>query len=176
MNKKRKKIILIIMVVLIILLFLVIFLIPKIEKYLELSTLKKYNMHSDEIVTKEFELNNKKYVLTQYMEPNYSYSNNNLLFKEKNDYYLLKTIENCDISEYLKENTLFIHCIGKKGNILKYTINSSSVKKDTIELSYDSLPNISQIHITIENVDEEYIYLKSLQDNFKCSLKTKKCE
>jgi len=88
-------------------------------------------------------------------------------------------------SSYLKDNVAYIHCIGEKGNIIKYTSHNKKVDKEVLELDYSNTPNISQLHITIDEVDNNYIYLKSavkVNDSVKdgeyvkCSLSSKKCE
>jgi CRISPR/Cas system CMR-associated protein Cmr5 small subunit len=89
------------------------------------------------------------------------------------------------MSYYIKNNEIYIHCIGKKGDILKYTIDDYKLEKDIMELDYKDAPNISQIHILIDGADNDYIYLRSNVKNndsikegefVKCLLSTKKCE
>ena len=79
---------------------------------------------------------------------------------------------------------IYIHCIGKKGIIDKYLINGFSVEKVTINFNFKNTPNISQLHIGIDKVDDENIYLSSpfkvdntVKDdpNVKCSFKDKNC-
>lgn len=151
----------------------------------KLSKLEKYNLLENESIKNEFKIENKKYILTTYYKNDSSYAYNNLLLKNRNDYYLLESINKCDMSYYIKNNEIYVHCIGKKGNILKYTIDDYKLEKDIMELDYKDAPNISQIHITIDGADNDYIYLRSNVKNndsikegefVKCSLSTKKCE
>lgn len=151
----------------------------------KLSKLEKYNLLENESIKNEFKIENKKYILTTYYKNDSSYAYNNLLLKNKNDYYLLESMNKCDMSYYIKNNEIYIHCIGKKGDILKYTINDYKLEKDIMEFDYKDAPNISQIHITIDGADDDYIYLKSavkINDSIKdgefvkCSLSSKKCE
>lgn len=113
----------------------------------------------------------------------------NLLLKDKNDYYILESIKKCDTDDdgsnlYIKDNELYIHCIGKDGVIDKYLINDLNIKKETINFNFKNTPNISQLHMGIDNVDNEYIYLSSpfkvdntIKDEpkVKCSFKDRKC-
>ena len=176
MKEKNKKFIFIILLCILLFIIFIILIMPKIQSSLELFNLKEYSLQPEETIRKEFEYNNKKYVLTQYYKSNSSYAYNHILLKDDSTYYFLDEIEKCDMSDYIKENILFVHCIGKSGDILKYEIKSNKVEEEIIKFSYEDVPNISQIHITIKNVDDNYIYLNSLQDDFKCSFNTKKCE
>ena len=179
MNKKT-------IIILIIILILISFILLK-TVYLDdkLSNFERYNLLLDETITSKFKIKNKKYLLTTYHNSESTYAYNNLLLQNKGNYYLLEKIDKCDISYFINDNNLYIHCIGKKGDILKYTINLSSIKKDVLEFNYKNTPNISQIHITIDKVDDEYIYLKSavkkddlIKDGeyVKCSLLNRICE
>ena len=153
--------------------------------YNNLSKLEEYNLLSDEAITAEFKIKNKTYVLTTYQNSNTSYAYNNLLLKYKDNYYLLERIDKCDMSYLVEDNNIYIHCIGKKGDILKYTINGENVKNEVLEFNYKNTPNISQIHIVIDKVDNEYLYLKSAVkkddsikegEHIKCSLSNKICK
>ena len=90
-----------------------------------------------------------------------------------------------DISKYIEDNVAYLHCIGDKGNIIKYTKNRNKINKEVLKFDYSNASNISQIHITIDGADDDYVYLKSavkVNDSIKdgefvkCSLSTKKCE
>lgn len=149
------------------------------------ANLEKYTLLSNETITSEFKYKSKKYILTSYYNNTNSYAYNNLLLKEDNKYFLLKSIDKCNMSFYIYNNEIYIHCIGRSGNILKYIIDENNVKEEFIKLNYEDTPNISQIHITIDKVDNKYIYLKSNVKNIesikegksvKCSLSTKQCE
>lgn len=151
----------------------------------ELSNLEKYKLLSNEVIKTEFEVKNKKYVLTTYYGEQSSYGNNNLLIKKNNEYYLLEKIDQCDMNYYIKDSNIYIHCIGTKGNIMKYTIDGTNANYELLSFNYTKTPNISQIHMTIEKIDNKYIYLKSVVkvddsikegNNIKCSLNTKECE
>ena len=178
-----KKKILILLVILIVLLTYVILKIF-VLKY-ELSKLEKYKMKSNEIIKEEFSYKDRNYLLTNYYKSDSSYAYNNILFSNKDKYYLLETIDKCDASTYIKDNNIYIHCIGKSGDILKYTINKYEVTKQVLDFDYKQVNNISRIHITIDKLDDDYIYLRSVvkiddskntKDTIKCSLETRKCE
>lgn len=187
----KKKIILIPTVIILIPLF--IFSTYQFIKFIDyksvLSGLEKHTFKEDEITIKTFEYNNKNYVISRYYENSSSWSHLNLLLKDSNNYYILKNIKNCDTVDsgknlYLKDNELYIHCIGKEGIIDKYIINDLIAEKETINFSFKNTPNISQLHIGIDKVDNEFIYLSSpfkvdptIKDNpeVKCSFKDKIC-
>ena len=151
----------------------------------DLSKLEKYKLLSNEVIETEFKVKNKKYVLTTYYDEQSSYGNNNLLIKKNNKYYLLEKIDNCDMNYYIKDSNIYIHCIGTKGNIMKYNIDGINVDYEFLTFNYTKTPNISQIHMTIDKIDNKYIYLKSVVkvdaslkegNSIKCSLSTKDCE
>ena len=169
----------------IIILIGVLFIIFRIIPNKELSKLDKYTLLSDETIIQEFKLKNKKYVLTTYYNSESTYSYNNLLLNDKDSYYFLEKIDKCDMSYLIKDNEIYIHCIGKKGDILRYTIDGVNVKNEILNFSYKNTPNISQIHITVNKIDNGYIYLKSVVkmddsvkdgEYVKCSLSSKVCE
>ena len=174
----NKKIVISIVIVLLLVLFIVIKVITS------SNGLEKYELLKDEIVLKEFTYNKKKYVLTSYYDDKNSYATNNILIKNNKDYYYLGKIDKCDMSYLIDKNNIYVHCIGKEGNILKYDINNLE-ELEILDFDYTNTPNISQIHINIEKVDKKYIYLKSnvkIDENVaegehvKCSFKDKKCE
>ena len=154
-----------------------------------ISNLEKYEFISNEKIIKIFSYNNKNYVITMYYDNTSSWSHINLLLKDKENYYILEKIKKCDTYEeannlYIKNNEVYIHCIGKEGNIDKYIIDSFKVTKEILEFNYKNTPNISRVHIEIDGIDDEYIYLSSpfkvdntISDDpqVKCSLKNRKC-
>ena len=150
-----------------------------------LSKLKEYKLKNDEKVNTEFKYNSYDYVITNYSSNVSSHDNNNILLKYKNKYYHLESIDKCDMNSYIFDNILYVHCIGYEGNIKKYIINKSSIKSSNIKLDYTDTPNISQLHIVIDNIDSKYIYLSSsvkIDDSkkegnkVKCSLNSRKCK
>ena len=154
-----------------------------------ISNLEKYTFSSNEKIVKSFKYNKYNYLLTMYYDDTSSWSHLNLLLLDNEEYYLLKNIQKCDSSVegrnlYLKDNEIYIHCIGKMGDIDKYTLDKINVKKETFNFNYDDTPNISQLHINIDKVDDKYIYLYSFKvdslikegENVKCSLKNNTCE
>lgn len=151
----------------------------------ELSKLTKYTFKSDEKITKEFYNNKKHYLLTTYYNDSSTYGFNNILYEKDNEYYLLDIIEKCDMNNYIVDSEIYYHCAGKMGDIVKYTIKGVNVEKEVINFDYKDTPNISQLHIAIDGIDDNYIYLRShvKKNNFikdgefvKCSLSSKKCE
>jgi len=73
----------------------------------------------------------------------------------------------------------------KKGIIDKYLINDLNIEKETLNFNFKDTPNISQPHMGIDKVDQEFIYLSSpfkidtaIKDDpkVKCSFKSKKCK
>lgn len=152
-------------------------------------SLDKYELVKDEKVIKEFKFKSFNYAVTKYYAENSSWSNLNILLKDKDEYRLLTSIERCDSLDsgknlYVKDNNIYIHCIGKTGDILKYKLNGASVSNETLFMNYSETPNISLIHLTIDKVDDDYIYLESsvkeneeekTSEKVRCSLSTKKC-
>ena len=131
-----------------------------------ISNLEKYTFSSNEEIVKSFRYDKYNYLLTMYYDDTSSWSHLNLLLIDNKEYYLLKNIQKCDFDVegrnlYLKDNKFYIHCIGKMGDIDKYTLDKINVKKETFNFNYDNASNISQLHITIDKVDDENIYLVS---------------
>ena len=88
--------------------------------------------------------------------------------RKKSKYYILEKITNCDISNetaYFKNGSFYIHCIGKKENIIQYELDGINVKKSYLELNYRDVSNISQIHLFVNGIDDKYIYLYSCVKN-----------
>ena len=187
----KKKYLIILMIILIL---TVSFIIYQTIEFLDykgsLSNLEKYIPVDNEIIIKKLQYNNKNYVISKYYDISSSWSNLNLLLKNNDTYYILKNIKKCDTVDdgknlYVKDNVIYIHCIGKEGFIDKYLINDFDVLQETINFNFQNTPNISQLHIVIDNVDDEYIYLSSpakvdntINDkpNVKCSLESKNCD
>lgn len=182
-----------IIVTLIITIFLVIFgsykLIELLDFKSSLSNLEKYTFVENEKNIKSFEYDKRSYLISRYYDNSSSWSHLNVLLEDKNDYYILESIKKCDTVDdgsnlYIKDNELYIHCIGKEGIIDKYIINDLNIENEKINFNFKNTPNISQLHIGIDNVDNEYIYLSSpfkvdntIKDEpkVKCSFKDKKC-
>ncbi len=171
-------------IIIVILLLVISFIIVYFVSKNEYKGLEVYSLRDKEDVVKKFNYKNRDYILTTYHNDLDTYASNNILIKDHNKYYLLGEVNKCDMSYYLKDNNIYIHCIGKKGEILKYTINGTKLEKEIINLDYTNTPNISQIHIMIDKVDKDNIYLISNvknKENIKngenviCSLKTNEC-
>ena len=155
-----------------------------------ISSLEKYMLIDNETIIKSFEYGNKNYVISRYYDNSSSWSNLNLLLKNGDIYYVLQNIKKCDTVDdgsnlYVRGNVIYIHCVGKEGFIDKYSINDFDIKKETLGFDFKNTPNISQLHIGIDNVDDKYIYLSSpakvnntIKDepNVKCSFENKKCD
>ena len=153
-----------------------------------LSNLEKYTFKENETIVKKFTYKNKNYSISKYYDNTNSWSNLNIVLKDNRNYYVLKNIIRCDTltdgsNLYIKDNIIYIHCIGKSGNIDKYLLEDMNIDKETIVFDYEKTPNLSQIHTTIDKVDNNYIYLSSLEKNnklkeksrVKCLFKDKKC-
>ena len=173
-----------VIIFIILLSILLIFGIYKIVDYKELSNLDKYKLGNDEEIYKAFNYKNSDYVITNYRDNTSSYYHHHILLKNNSKYYLLDTLNKCDISDYLNSNEYYIHCIGKE-DFIKYTFNGTSIKKENLKLNFKDTPNISVIHITIDKVDNNYMYLlsnikmdESIKDGnkVKCNIQTRKCE
>ena len=171
-------------IVICIIVYLLALLVTSILKNKE-NNLEKYKLLQQEQITEEFSYNDKTYLLTNYHNNKDTYASNNILYKNKNDYYLVGSINKCDMSYYIDNNNIYVHCIGEKGIITKYTIIKNEIKKELLELDYSATPNISEIHLTIDKVDKEYIYLKSNVkkdesikegNSIRCYLNNNKCE
>lgn len=186
----KKKILIITMIILIPLFSFIMYqLIKSFDYKNSLSSLEKYIFSDNETAIKSFEYDNKNYVISRYYDDSSSWSHLNLLLKNNDTYYILESIKKCDTVDdgfnlYVKDNAVYIHCIGKDETIDKYLINNLSVEKETINFNFKDTPNISQLHIGIDKVNDKYIYLSSsfkvdniIKDkpNVKCSFKDKKC-
>ncbi len=186
----RKKAVLVFIVIILIPLF--VFTTYKFIEYIAyksmLSNFEKYTFIEEEKPIKSFEYDSRSYVISKYYDNSSSWSHLNLLLKEKGDYYILESIKKCDSDDdgtnlYIKDNELYIHCIGKEGVIDKYLINDLNVYKETINFNFKNTPNISQLHMGIDSVDQENIYLSSFKldntisegEKVKCSFKDRKC-
>lgn len=151
-----------------------------------IDSLEKYKIHDDEKIINEFTYDNNNYLITMYYVDKQTYSNVNILLKQKSDRLLIDTISECDSSEsntYVLDNKIYIHCIGKVGDIKVYTLEDYKLTHNILELDYSKTPNLSQLHILIDKVDKDYIYLYShvtldstKPAKIKCSLHSKKCE
>ena len=181
----KKIIILLIIIVFILVIVCIYKLVSYIDYKSKLDNLDKYTLNSSESIYKEFSYKNSNYVITNYNTNTSSYYSHHILLKDNNKYYLLDTLNKCDLSDYLNNNEYYILCIVKKGSIIKYTFNGTSIKKDIINLNYKNTPNTNQIYLTIDNVDKNYIYLNSNMKNddnikegnsIKCNIDTRDCE
>ncbi len=153
-----------------------------------LSNIEKYTFKENEKILKKFKYNNQNYIISKYTDKISSWGHLNILLKNNNDYYILKNIKKCDTVDegtnlYIKNNEIYIHCIGKV-IINKYIINNLNIEQENLNFDFKNTPNISQLHMNIDNVDNEYIYLSSpfKKDNtvndeprVKCSFNNKKC-
>lgn len=156
----------------------------------QLSNIGEYTFKQDEKTIIEFSHNKKNYIITSYFEEGNTYNDLNIIIKNKEKKYLLKNIPKCqtDLDRhrniYIKDNSIYVHCIGLEGNIQKYTIEDNvRVSEDILKLKYDKVPNISEIHVVIDKVDDTNIYVSSLPLNMssknpkaKCSLEKFNCE
>ena len=151
-----------------------------------INTLEKYTILDNEKIINEFTYDNNNYLITMYYDDTSTYSHINILLKQKSDRLLIDTIRSCDSSEsntYVLDNKIYIHCIGKMGDIKVYTLEDYKLTHNILELDYSQTPNLSQLHILIDKVDKDNIYLYSyvnadseISNKIKCSLHTKKCE
>lgn len=151
-----------------------------------INNLEKYTILDNEKIINEFTYNNNNYLITMYYDDTSTYSHINILLKQKSERLLIDTIKECDSSEsntYVLNNKIYIHCIGKSGNIDIYTLDKYKLTHDTLKLDYSKTPNLSQLHLLIKKVDKNNLYLYSYitidnkkENKIKCSLKTKKCE
>ncbi len=154
-----------------------------------LVNLEEYKMipENERLVYKDVDYKGNKYILVGFKGNNPTYADNVILLEKSSKYYVLEKIINCDINEktaYFKDGSFYIHCIGRKADIIKYELADKKVKKSYIELNYKDVPNISQLHLFVNNIDDKYIYLFSYikKDDYidegqkvKCSLENKKC-
>lgn len=170
-----------------IIIFLVFIVIKKIDYKYTLTSLEKYEFVENESIIKKINYNNKEFVISKYYDNKSTWSNLNILLKG-NNYHSLKKIEKCDTLDdasnlFVNNNEIYIHCIGKV-EIDKYTITNLNVTQEKIKFNFENTPNISQLHMTIDKVDNKYIYLSSPSkvDNtikdapkVRCSFREKKC-
>lgn len=186
----KKKLLIILIIILIPLFVFIGYQIIKVLDYTSsIASLEKYKFIDGEKVIKSLNYDNKNYIISKYYDTSSSWSSLNILLKNNDDYYILKTIRKCDTLDdgsnlYIKNSEVYIHCIGKENNIAKYSINKLITSKETLNFDFTNTPNISQMHMIIDSVDNEYIYLSSpfKVDNtvldkpkVKCSFKDQKC-
>ena len=153
------------------------------------TNLEEYKMipENERLLYKKIDYKNNKYLLVGFKGNNPTYTDNVIILEKNSKYYVLEKIINCDIDEetaYFKDGSFYIHCIGRKADIIKYELDNKNVKKSYIELNYKDVPNISQLHLFVNNIDDKYIYLFSYVkrddsidegQRVKCSLDNKKC-
>ena len=184
----KKKYFLIIISVVIVFILSVIYMVTRLSNN-NLTNLEEYKMipENERLVYKQIDYKDNKYLLVGFKGNNPTYADNVILLEKKSKYYVLEEIINCDIDEktaYFKDGSFYIHCIGRKADIIKYELDGKKVKKSYIELNYKDVPNISQLHLFVNNIDDKYIYLfsyvkrdDSIEEGqkVKCSLENKKC-
>lgn len=154
----------------------------------KLSQLEKHTLSSEEKIVKRLEYEKQKYVISKYYDDTSSWSHLRILLDKEDNYYILKDIKKCDVTDdgnniYVKDNVIYIHCIGKEGDIEEYKLDDMAVEKSVRKLDYKNAPNISQLHLLIDKVDENYIYLSSFKldntlengERVKCSLEDNVC-
>ena len=150
----------------------------------ELSNVEVYKLKKNEEINKTFKYNKYNYVVTSYYEDGKDYAQNNFLIKYNNKFYYLDSYTDCDMSSYVKDNFMYVHCIGYSGNVTKFKFYGTKVFNEVIELSYKDAPNVKQSHLNVEKVTDKYIYLTSNVkkdenvkegNKVKCSLKDTKC-
>lgn len=144
-----------------------------------LADLNTYNLLKNEKVIKTFKYQDKDYFITRYYDNSSTWSNLNILLKDKNNYYMLKNIPKCDTPDntnniYFKDNILYIHCIGKE-TIDKYTIKNLSITKGSYKFNFTDTPDINRLSMQINNIDQDYIYLANNDQQIKCSFQNKRC-
>ena len=150
----------------------------------KIERLDKYKLIENEEEDIKFEFNGYNYVITKYTDEK-SRINHNILVDYEGNYYYIDSLENCDMSSYVKGNQVYTHCIGGKGNILKYSFSTIVLNSDYIELNYSTVPNISERHMKVDKVDKKgNIYLSSevkVDENIeegnkiKCNIETREC-
>ena len=79
---------------------------------------EKYTLLPNEEIENEIIYKNYKYVITKYYDNTTSFSHHNILLNNS-----------CDMYSYIKNNEIYIHCIGKYGDIIKYTLNKKISKR-----------------------------------------------
>lgn len=90
---------------------------------------EKYTLLPNEEIENEIIYKNYKYVITKYYDNTTSFSHHNILLNNNNYYYILESLNSCDMYSYIKNNEIYIHCIGKYGDIIKYTLNKKISKR-----------------------------------------------
>ena len=86
---------------------IILFIFYKIISYFNLnitiSKLKEYKLKKNEKVHTKFQYNNYNYALTSYSSNASSHDNNHILLNHKNKYYLLESIDKCDMNSYIDD-------------------------------------------------------------------------
>lgn len=145
-----------------------------------LSQLSQHDIKENEKIVRTFDYDGFHYMITKYYDDTSSWSHLNLLLQNQGNYYLLKNILRCDTLDqgenlFVKDNQLYIHCIGKSGNIDQYSFDGVEVKHNVLDFDYENTPDISEIHLTIDGVDSDFIYLSANQ-KIKCYFGDKSCQ
>lgn len=144
------------------------------------SQLPIHAITENEKIIRTFDYDGFHYMITKYYDDTSSWSHLNILLQNQDHYYLLQNIMQCDTLNqgenlYIKDNQLYIHCIGKPGNIDQYSFDGVEVKHNVLNFDYENTPDISEIHLIIDGIDSDFIYLSANQ-KIKCYLKDKSCQ
>ena len=81
-----------------------------------INSLEKYKIKDNEKIINEFTYDNNNYLITMYYVDKQTYSNVNILLKQKSDRLLIDTISECDSSEsntYVLDNKIYIVTLAK---------------------------------------------------------------
>lgn len=154
-------------------------LIKEIDYKTALSNIEKYTIKGNEKILDKLTYNKKEYIITKIQNK----ETINILFKYHKQYYRLKKISSCLCNDiFIKDNEMYLHCIGLDDYIEKYIINNLYIEHERIRIFYDQVPNLSEYLVKVEKVDDKYIYIKSTAynilepDKARCSLTTRECE
>ena len=146
--------------------------------------LEKYTFSNQEFY--EFQYQGNTYAVGDVVgEP---LSTTGLFYKKHNNYYILDEISRCtytDSSFYVKDNKVYFHCYFHPDTILEYELDGIRFQRKDYPLNFMDAPNISQLHMQFNKVDDDFIYLYSVvkeddaieEGNYvKCSLHDNTCE
>lgn len=151
----------------------------------KLSNLEEHEISKDEdeSIVKEFQYDNMDFVVSRYYDDTSAWSNLRIMRKVRGKYYILQDVNKCDVIEdgdniFVKNRNIYVHCIGKEEEIGIYTVSDFSVSEKLVNYNFSKTPNISLLHMKVDDVDDKYIYLSSEKvdltidegDRVKCPL------
>ena len=152
----------------------------------QLEELGEYKQEENEVIIKNITYGKRYYSLS--IIPDKKTMDFNVLLKNLDKYYLLKTVPGCKIVEKNKnilivDNDIYVHCDGATNVIMKYTVTEGFIGEKEFVFNFEKTPNSDFHYLNIRKIDDRYIYLnaKKIDENIEegekvqCALKSRKC-